>query len=131
LTYRLGILGEEFIVRLIHRREVVHGRDEDVDFYDIGDAAAGFLEDGRQVLQSLPLEAVNSPEPQSLAEAVTYRPIRDGTFHLTVRLGVDADVPGAIDHAVVLDGLGELGKRLRRLGGEDALDLLRGRHFEL
>lgn len=55
LTYRLRLEGEELIVCLIHRSEVVHGGDEDVDLENISLAASRCLKDGLEVLEGLPL----------------------------------------------------------------------------
>lgn len=51
MTHRLGIdAPEELVIRLIHGREVVHRRQEDVDFDNGIQPAARCLEDGGQIL---------------------------------------------------------------------------------
>lgn len=54
-TYRLRLKREELIVCLVHRREVIHGSDIDVDLKHIFLATAGCFEDGLEVLQGLSL----------------------------------------------------------------------------
>jgi BMFP domain-containing protein YqiC len=44
-----------------------------------------------------------------------YRPVLDSAFNkLELIAREETDVAGAVDHAIVLDGLGELRQRLRR-----------------
>lgn len=52
-----------------------------------------------------------------------HRPVLDRPADDLGRLRVHADVAGAVDHAVELDGLRELGERLGSLLREDGLDL--------
>lgn len=56
-------------------------------------------------------------------ESLAHRPVLDGPVDDLGRLRVDANVAGAVDHAVELDGLRELGERLGSLLREDGLDL--------
>lgn len=51
-----------------------------------------------------------------------HSPIFDCSFDYLGGLRVDPDVPGAVNHAVELDRLRELGERLGRLVCEDSLD---------
>lgn len=60
--------------------------------------------------------------PQNAYEN-TYRPVLDSSSHRLGRLRVEPDGPGAVDEAVVLDGLRELGERLGGLSRQDAFDL--------
>ena len=54
-TYRLWLLGEELIISLVHGGKVVHLGQEDVHLDNIVDAAAGLVEDSREVLEGLTL----------------------------------------------------------------------------
>lgn len=54
-THRLGVKGEELVVRLVHGRKVGHLGDVDVDLDGVAEAAAGRLEDGGEVLEGLAL----------------------------------------------------------------------------
>lgn len=53
----------------------------------------------------------------------TYRPVFDCSIHWLESLRVKPDVTGAVDHAIVLDGLGELWERLWSVLRENAFDL--------
>lgn len=107
-TYRLGIKREELIIRLIHGGEVGHLCNVDVDFDDVAEGASGRLEDGGEVLEGL-------------AGAVFDCAL--GLDHAWL-VGEDADVAGAVDHAVVFYGLGELGEGRWGGGCEDFFDLV-------
>lgn len=54
-SHGLLVPNEELIVRLVHRRKVIHRGDEHVYLDDVVQAASGLLEDRLEVLEGLSL----------------------------------------------------------------------------
>ena len=117
-AHRLRARSEELIISLVHRSEVVHSGNEDIDLDHIGQATSGFFKNGPDVLQRLSLCCRSVSNPHGVFSTETYSPVLDCAFHSLGRLWVDADISGAVDHAIVLDGLGELRERLGSLRRE-------------
>jgi hypothetical protein len=121
---------EELIVGFVHDSEVVHRSDEDVDLDDVPQTAARRFEDHGQVAEHLPLfDSLTSPSGGKRA-GLAHGTILGRPFYLLSRLGVDADVARAVDHAIVLGRLGELGQWFRGFGREDRFDLLGAGHVD-
>lgn len=81
--------------------------------------------------QGLPLVALLSDHVVFLLRGyhfIAYCTILDGSLDELGRFGVHSNVARAVDHAVELDGLGELRERLGRRSCEDCLRL--GGHFD-
>lgn len=57
----------------------------------------------------------------------SYSSVLNGSFNCLPRHGIQSDVPRAVDHAVELHGLGELGEGLGSLVGEYDFDSRHGK----
>lgn len=125
LTHRLHFLFEELIICLVHGREVFHGREENINLQYVVEAAARSLQHGREVLKrsslhtSTTLKMVRPIDlyfsDAGLSWFFSYSLVLHATLDQRRRSRVEANAAGAVDHAIVLDGLRELGQRLRRL----------------
>lgn len=62
-THRLGTLGKELIICLIHGNKVIHGGDKHINLDHIRQAAASLFQHGRQVLEGLSLCAAEMSAP--------------------------------------------------------------------
>lgn len=126
-THRLRGRSEELIIDLVHRSKVIHCGDEDVDLDRIIQAAPCLFKHGLEVLEGLSLCCTSTSKGSGHGHGsklvITYSPVLDRSSDDLGSFWVHPNIARAVNQAIILDGLGELRKRLRSTLREHGFDL--------